>query len=60
MKQFGSGEDLSPRTSPRKTTPLPSPRLPPKDVLKSLFDSESQDMSAFRVLYNLEVRCDLY
>ncbi|XP_063403289.1 ubiquitin carboxyl-terminal hydrolase 24-like [Mytilus trossulus] len=55
MKQFGSGEDLSPKTSPRKTTPIPSPKLPPKDILKSLFDSESHDMSAFRVLYNLEV-----
>lgn len=56
-KQMGSGDDISPRASPRKTTitPVSSPRLPPKEVLKVLFDSGAQDMSAFRVLYNLEV-----
>lgn len=51
-------EDVSPRASPRKSTsasPLPSPRMSPKEVLKSLFDATAQDMSAFRVLYNLEV-----
>ncbi|XP_062568779.1 ubiquitin carboxyl-terminal hydrolase 24-like [Saccostrea cucullata] len=58
LKQGVSGDDISPRASPRKSTsasPLPSPRLPPKDVLRSLFDASAQDMSAFRVLYNLEV-----
>ena len=57
LPTLGSSDDLSPRssprTSPRKT--VASPRQSPQDILKTLFDSNSQDMSAFRVLYNLEV-----
>ncbi|KAL5016318.1 hypothetical protein ScPMuIL_005907 [Solemya velum] len=57
VKNSPSNDDVSPKTSPRKShnTPALSPRQPPKEVLKSLFDSSATDMSAFRVLYNLEV-----
>ena len=55
---LGSSDDLSPRSSPRASPRkqlATSPKVAPHDVLKTLFDSSSQDMSAFRVLYNLEV-----
>ncbi|XP_064624443.1 ubiquitin carboxyl-terminal hydrolase 24-like isoform X2 [Lineus longissimus] len=52
----------SPRLSPRKSLASPSspslsgPRFPsPRDGLKALLDAHGQDMSAFKVLYNLEV-----
>ncbi|XP_064607447.1 ubiquitin carboxyl-terminal hydrolase 24-like isoform X2 [Liolophura sinensis] len=60
LKQSPSTDDVSPRSSPKKTTlsPTPSPAPSskcPKDTLKSLFDANAPDMSTFRVLYNLEV-----
>ncbi|KAL4237153.1 Ubiquitin carboxyl-terminal hydrolase 24 [Mactra antiquata] len=54
LPTLGSSDDLSPRSSPRKT-PAPSPKQTPQETLKSLFDCTSPDMTAFRVLYNLEV-----
>ncbi|XP_035828590.1 LOW QUALITY PROTEIN: ubiquitin carboxyl-terminal hydrolase 24 [Aplysia californica] len=53
-----SSEELSgAKSSPRKVVPssLSNPRLSPKEAMKYLFDSSQPDMSAFRVLYNLEV-----
>ena len=58
--------NLSPRGSPRKFTPSPTPQnsnnkpTSTKEVLKSLFDSAAPDMSTFRVLYNLEVKMMIY
>ena len=53
----------SPRSSPRKFVPGPTPsstsayaRSTPKELLRSLFDATAENMSTFRVLYNLEVR----
>ncbi|KAL3868453.1 hypothetical protein ACJMK2_041259 [Sinanodonta woodiana] len=55
LKDSSSTEDLSPRASPRKITPSPSPPQSPQEVLSNLFDASAPDMSAFRVLYNMEV-----
>ncbi|XP_060555692.1 ubiquitin carboxyl-terminal hydrolase 24-like isoform X1 [Ruditapes philippinarum] len=55
LPTLGSSDDLSPRSSPRKSTTAPSPKQTPQETLKALFDCSSPDMSAFRVLYNLEV-----
>ncbi|XP_052775472.1 ubiquitin carboxyl-terminal hydrolase 24-like isoform X3 [Mya arenaria] len=54
LPTLGSSDDLSPRSSPRKPA-VSSPRNSPQETLKALFDCSSPDMSAFRVLYNLEV-----
>ncbi|CAH1774066.1 unnamed protein product [Owenia fusiformis] len=48
----------SPRASPRKYTfpsPQLSPKISPREIIQSLFDASSTDMSTFRVLYNLQV-----
>ncbi|XP_059140581.1 ubiquitin carboxyl-terminal hydrolase 24-like isoform X2 [Physella acuta] len=58
IKSAVSVEDLSgAKSSPRKSVPTSAsnPRLSPKEAMKYLFDSSQPDMSAFRVLYNLEV-----
>ncbi|XP_050400806.1 ubiquitin carboxyl-terminal hydrolase 24 isoform X1 [Patella vulgata] len=57
MKSSTSNDDVTGiKNSPKKSAnPTASPRLSPKETLKSLFDSSALDMSAFRVLYNLEV-----
>ncbi|XP_046339329.2 ubiquitin carboxyl-terminal hydrolase 24-like isoform X2 [Haliotis rufescens] len=58
LKPSSSSDDVSSgKSSPRKS-PNPaanSTRPAPKEVLKSLFDVTGPEMSAFRVLYNLEV-----
>lgn len=48
------------KSSPRKTVPTSAQsQLSPKETMKYLFDSSQPDMSAFRVLYNLEVGSDI-
>ncbi|CAL1529935.1 unnamed protein product [Lymnaea stagnalis] len=58
MKSAASSEDLSNvKSSPKKSLPtiVSNPRLSPKETMKYLFNSSQPEMSAFRVLYNLEV-----
>ncbi|BFY99847.1 hypothetical protein BsWGS_02887 [Bradybaena similaris] len=58
LKGGSSVEDMAgAKSSPRKTVPTASAQsqLSPKETMKYLFDSSQPDMSAFRVLYNLEV-----
>ncbi|KAH9492249.1 Ubiquitin carboxyl-terminal hydrolase 24 [Bulinus truncatus] len=58
MKSAASSEDLSAaKSSPKKSAPASnsSVRISPKEAMKNLFDCSQSDMSAFRILYNLEV-----
>lgn len=57
LKPSTSSDDLSPRSSPKKSlsATLSNARTDPKEMLKVMFDVMATDMSAFRVLYNLEV-----
>uniref|UniRef100_A0A2C9KAF6 Ubiquitinyl hydrolase 1 n=1 Tax=Biomphalaria glabrata TaxID=6526 RepID=A0A2C9KAF6_BIOGL len=58
LKSVASSEDLSGvKSSPKKSAPTSSATVPvsPKETIRNLFDCNKPDMSAFRVLYNLEV-----
>ncbi|GFO40770.1 ubiquitin carboxyl-terminal hydrolase 24 [Plakobranchus ocellatus] len=58
-KAAGSSEDLSggAKSSPRKSlaATVSNKSFTPKEKMKFLFDSSQPEMSAFRVLYNLQV-----